>query len=155
MEAGEIISVLGPSGCGKSTLLNIIAGILSLDEGTVVIHGKEVSSAKKTVAIEARNINMVFQDFALWPHMKAKDNILYGLRVKKEEKDEMQKRLEEVLAHPEQTQKAHQEKFGGSGRSFASGGTDGTVPVRIVRGSAAESGDRACPDHETFDHTVR
>ena len=50
---------------------------------------KEVSSAKKTVAIEARNINMVFQDFALWPHMKAKDNILYGLRVKKEEKDEM------------------------------------------------------------------
>ena len=97
VEAGEIISVLGPSGCGKSTLLNIIAGILSLDEGTVVIHGKEVSSAKKTVAIEARNINMVFQDFALWPHMKAKDNILYGLRVKKEEKDEMQKRLEEVV----------------------------------------------------------
>lgn len=47
VEAGEIISVLGPSGCGKSTLLNIIAGILSLDEGTVVIHGKEVSSAKK------------------------------------------------------------------------------------------------------------
>lgn len=81
----------------KSTLLNIIAGILSLDEGTVVIHGKEVSIAKKTVAIEARNINMVFQDFALWPHMKAKDNILYGLRVKKEEKDEMQKRLEEVV----------------------------------------------------------
>lgn len=97
VEVGEIISVLGPSGCGKSTLLNIIAGILSLDEGTVVIHGKEVSSAKKTVAIEARNINMVFQDFALWPHMKAKDNILYGLRVKKEEKDEMQKRLEEVV----------------------------------------------------------
>ena len=49
------------------------------------------------MAIEARNINMVFQDFALWPHMKAKDNILYGLRVKKEEKDEMQKRLEEVV----------------------------------------------------------
>ena len=86
VEAGEIISVLGPSGCGKSTLLNIIAGILSLDEGTVVIHGKEVSSAKKTVAIEARNINMVFQDFALWPHMKTEDNILYGLRVKKKKK---------------------------------------------------------------------
>ena len=83
VEEGEIISVLGPSGCGKSTLLNIIAGILPLDSGQVVIHGEEVSTAKKMIPIEKRNINMVFQDFALWPHMKAKDNILYGLKVKK------------------------------------------------------------------------
>lgn len=94
---GEIISVLGPSGCGKSTMLNIIAGIQPLDAGSVWIHGKEVSGSKKTLPIEQRNINMVFQDFALWPHMKARDNILYGLKVKKTDKATMEKRLAEVV----------------------------------------------------------
>lgn len=96
VKEGEIISVLGPSGCGKSTLLNIIAGILPLDDGQVIIHNEEVSSTKKMVPIEKRNINMVFQDFALWPHMKAKDNILYGLKVKKQDKKIMDERLHEV-----------------------------------------------------------
>lgn len=95
---GEIISVLGPSGCGKSTLLNIIAGILPLDDGKILIDGKEVSTKRKVVPIEHRNINMVFQDFALWPHMKARDNILYGLKVKKAEKKEMEERLAEVVS---------------------------------------------------------
>ncbi len=94
---GETISVLGPSGCGKSTLLNIIAGIQNLNDGEVIIHGKTVSTKKKTVGIEERNINMVFQDFALWPHMKARDNILYGLKVKKIGKEEMESRLNEVV----------------------------------------------------------
>ena len=98
VKEGEIISVLGPSGCGKSTLLNIIAGIQDLDEGEVWIHGREVSTKRKTVSIENRNVNMVFQDFALWPHMKARDNILYGLKVKKTEKAQMEKRLEEVVS---------------------------------------------------------
>lgn len=98
VKEGEIISVLGPSGCGKSTLLNIIAGIQNLDDGEVWIHGKEVSSKKKTVSLEERNINMVFQDFALWPHMKARDNILYGLKVKKVDKEEMEERLNEVVS---------------------------------------------------------
>ena len=95
---GEIISVLGPSGCGKSTLLNIIAGILPLDGGVVCIHGKEVSGVKTMTPTESRNINMVFQDFALWPHMTARDNILYGLKIKKTEKDEMELRLNEVVS---------------------------------------------------------
>lgn len=95
---GEIISVLGPSGCGKSTLLNIIAGILPLDGGVVCIHGNEVSSVKGMTPTESRNINMVFQDFALWPHMKARDNILYGLKIKKTDKAEMEKRLNEVVS---------------------------------------------------------
>lgn len=97
VKEGEIISVLGPSGCGKSTLLNIIAGIQNLDNGEVWIGGKEVSSRKKTLSIEERSVNMVFQDFALWPHMKARDNILYGLKVKKVDKAEMEKRLTEVV----------------------------------------------------------
>lgn len=98
VQEGEIISVLGPSGCGKSTLLNIIAGILPLDEGSVRIHGKEVSAHGKNVPVEARSVNMVFQDFALWPHMKAKDNILYGLKVKKTDKETMKKQLDEVVS---------------------------------------------------------
>lgn len=98
VEEGEIISVLGPSGCGKSTLLNIIAGILPLDGGTVAIHGQQVSAAGKMVAIQDRSINMVFQDFALWPHMKARENILYGLKVKKLGKEEMESRLNEVVS---------------------------------------------------------
>ena len=98
VEEGQVISVLGPSGCGKSTLLNIIAGILPLDEGSVRIYGKEVSSHGKMIPIEERNINMVFQDFALWPHMKARDNILYGLKVRRVDKDEQEKRLQEVVS---------------------------------------------------------
>lgn len=96
VKEGEIISVLGPSGCGKSTLLNIIAGILPLNEGQVFVRDKEMSSPHKVVPIEQRNMNMVFQDFALWPHMKARDNILYGLKVRKTDKAKMQEKLTEV-----------------------------------------------------------
>lgn len=70
VQEGEIISVLGPSGCGKSTLLNIIAGILPLNAGQVFVRGKEMSSPHRVVPIEQRDMNMVFQDFALWPHME-------------------------------------------------------------------------------------
>lgn len=98
IQEGEIISVLGPSGCGKSTLLNIIAGITNLDGGQVFINGKVVSEVGKVTPIESRNINMVFQDFALWPHMKARDNIIYGLKIKKENKEEIESRLNEVVS---------------------------------------------------------
>ena len=96
VQEGEIISVLGPSGCGKSTLLNIIAGILPLNAGQVFVRGKEMSSPHKVVPIEQRDMNMVFQDFALWPHMKARDNIIYGLKVRKTDKAQIQEKLHEV-----------------------------------------------------------
>ncbi len=93
---GEIISVLGPSGCGKSTLLRIIAGILSPDDGCVMIRGEEVSGKHKNLPTEKRGINMVFQDFALWPHLKVEENILYGLKIKKTDKAECEARLKEM-----------------------------------------------------------
>ena len=96
VQEGEIISVLGPSGCGKSTLLNIIAGILPLNAGQVFVRGREMSSPHRVVPIEQRDMNMVFQDFALWPHMKARDNIIYGLKVRKTDKAQMQEKLHEV-----------------------------------------------------------
>ena len=98
VEEGEIISVLGPSGCGKSTLLRIIAGILPLDGGIVRIRGQEVSGPHHNLPPEKRGINMVFQDFALWPHMKVEDNITYGLKIQKIDREEIRRRVEETIS---------------------------------------------------------
>ncbi|GLX69421.1 ABC transporter ATP-binding protein [Paenibacillus glycanilyticus] len=83
VKQGEIISVLGPSGCGKSTLLQLIAGLQQPDEGEICLRGATVASASRMVAPEKRGINMVFQDYALWPHMTIYDNMAYGLRRQK------------------------------------------------------------------------
>ena len=93
----EIISVLGPSGCGKSTLLNIIAGMLAPDGGRVTMNGQVISEAGKVLPPEKRHMNMVFQDFALWPHMTAYDNIAYGLKRSKTGKEEIEERVQELL----------------------------------------------------------
>ncbi|AJY75091.1 ABC transporter ATP-binding protein [Paenibacillus beijingensis] len=83
VHSGEIISVLGPSGCGKSTLLQLIAGLQQPDGGEIKLRGAVVSSGSQLVPPEKRRINMVFQDYALWPHMSIYDNIAYGLRRQK------------------------------------------------------------------------
>lgn len=97
VQKGEIISVLGPSGCGKSTLLNIIAGILPINEGQVLLNGVEVTSPGKMTPIEKRDLNMVFQDFALWPHMTARENVLYGLKLRKISKQEQEEKLQKMV----------------------------------------------------------
>lgn len=94
----EIISVLGPSGCGKSTLLNIIAGMLTPDGGSVSVGGIKISERGRALPPEKRRMNMVFQDFALWPHMNAFENIAYGLRRAKEKEDTIRERVQELLA---------------------------------------------------------
>lgn len=93
----EIISVLGPSGCGKSTLLNIIAGMLAPDSGRVIMNGQVISESGKVLPPEKRHMNMVFQDFALWPHMTACENISYGLKICKTGKEEIDERVHELL----------------------------------------------------------
>ncbi|MED4959638.1 ABC transporter ATP-binding protein, partial [Paenibacillus macerans] len=80
MKEGEIISVLGPSGCGKSTLLQLIAGLSRPDDGEIRLKGETIASPGGMVPPEKRNVNMVFQDYALWPHMNVFDNVAYGLR---------------------------------------------------------------------------
>lgn len=77
---GEMLSVLGPSGCGKTTLLRLIAGLEAPDAGTVEIGGRRVAGAGAAVPPERRRVGMVFQDFALFPHLSVRDNIGYGLR---------------------------------------------------------------------------
>lgn len=95
---GEIISVLGPSGCGKSTMLNIIAGILTINDGRVILNGKEVTTPKYMMPIEKRDINMVFQDFALWPQMIARENVLYGLKLHKTDPSVCNEKLNQMVS---------------------------------------------------------
>ncbi|UZN00289.1 ATP-binding cassette domain-containing protein [Lysinibacillus sp. MHQ-1] len=78
IESGEIISLLGPSGCGKTTLLNIILGLTEQTGGQLLYNGQDIS--KKSM--QERGFNIVFQDFALFPHLNAYDNIVYGLKNK-------------------------------------------------------------------------
>jgi iron(III) transport system ATP-binding protein len=83
VEDGEFLAVLGPSGCGKSTLLRLIAGFERPEHGTIRIGDRVVGSSDVYVAPEDRHVGMVFQSYALWPHMSVAENIAYPLRVQK------------------------------------------------------------------------
>ncbi|MBP6115339.1 MAG: ABC transporter ATP-binding protein [Neisseriaceae bacterium] len=76
VEKGAIVSILGPSGCGKTTLLNIVLGLVSCETGNIVFQGKDVSKR----AMNQRGFNIVFQDYALFPHLTTRKNIEYGLK---------------------------------------------------------------------------
>ncbi len=92
--AGEFVTLLGSSGCGKTTVLRIIAGLESCNSGSVLLEGKDVTSEPP----EKRNVNTVFQSYALFPHMTVAANIGYGLRLKRRKKSEIQKAVAEALA---------------------------------------------------------
>ena len=84
IETGELLGLLGPSGCGKTTLLRLIAGFEQPSKGCITLNKREISSEKKIVPPEKRNIGMVFQDYALFPHLTVLENIMFGLKNKKE-----------------------------------------------------------------------
>ncbi|WP_249695669.1 ABC transporter ATP-binding protein [Stappia sp. WLB 29] len=77
VEAGSFFAILGPSGCGKSTLLRLIAGLETPDGGEIAIGGETVASPSRHVPPEARNVGVVFQSYALWPHMSVRDNVAF------------------------------------------------------------------------------
>lgn len=89
----EFVTFLGPSGCGKTTTLRIIGGFLNPDSGTVSFEGKVINN----VPPHKRNVNTVFQKYALFPHLNVYDNIAFGLKVKKMPEKEIQKRVSEML----------------------------------------------------------
>jgi spermidine/putrescine transport system ATP-binding protein len=90
---GEFITLLGPSGCGKTTLLRLISGLETPDSGKVFIHGYDVTNTPP----EQRNLNMVFQSYALFPHMSVYENIAFGLRCKKVAPEELESRVSNIL----------------------------------------------------------
>jgi iron(III) transport system ATP-binding protein len=93
---GEMLTLLGPSGCGKTTTLRCIAGLEKPEEGDIVIDGKPMLS-QGFVQPSKRGIGMVFQNYAVWPHMKVFNNIVYGLRLEKISRQKIQERGQQVL----------------------------------------------------------
>jgi spermidine/putrescine ABC transporter ATP-binding subunit len=93
VKRGEFMTLLGPSGCGKTTLLNLAAGFFSPDGGEILIDGERVND----VPTHRREIGMMFQNYALFPHMTVADNIAYGLKVRHVSKEEIGRRVSEVL----------------------------------------------------------
>jgi len=94
IEAGEFFSMLGPSGCGKTTSLRMIAGFEEPDVGRILIAGEDVT----LVPAKQRAVNMVFQDYALFPHMTVAENVAFGLKLKKVGKAELSERVAEALS---------------------------------------------------------
>lgn len=93
IDHSELYTLLGPSGCGKTTFLRAIAGFDLPDSGIIKFDGTDVT----TLPAHKRNTGMVFQNYALWPHMSIFDNIAFGLRIRRMPQDEMRKKVEEVL----------------------------------------------------------
>jgi len=93
VKSGEFVSILGPSGCGKTTTLRMIGGFILPDEGTIAIAGEDASQLPPS----ARNTNMVFQDYALFPHMSVAANVAFGLKVKGMKRQEIKAKVNEAL----------------------------------------------------------
>jgi len=100
IEAGAFLTLLGPSGCGKTTLLRCVAGLEDPDGGEIYIGDRLVFSHEKGVSVPSgkRDLGLVFQNYALWPHMKVYKNMTFALEVQKLPKEEMNKRVRESLA---------------------------------------------------------
>jgi ABC-type spermidine/putrescine transport systems, ATPase components len=98
VEEGEFLAVLGPSGCGKSTLLRLIAGFERPEHGTIRLGDRLVSGADVYIAPEDRHVGMVFQSYALWPHMTVAENIGYPLRVQKMQRPAVEHDVNAALA---------------------------------------------------------
>ena len=97
IEPGKLVCLLGPSGCGKTTTLRLIAGFVEPSDGEIAVGDRVISSARRTLPPEQRNMSMIFQSYALWPHMTVTENVIYGLRIRKAAADVIAKKLETIL----------------------------------------------------------
>ena len=97
IDHGQLVCLLGPSGCGKTTTLRLIAGFLEPSDGEIHVGDRVVSSKARTLPPEQRKMSMIFQSYALWPHMTVTENIVYGLRLRKIDRDTITKKLKAIL----------------------------------------------------------
>jgi iron(III) transport system ATP-binding protein len=98
IEPGKLVCLLGPSGCGKTTTLRLIAGFIEPSDGEILVGDKLLSSPRHTVPPERRGMSMIFQSYALWPHMTVAENIIYGLKLRKVDRETIAKKLSLILA---------------------------------------------------------
>ena len=118
--SGELVSVLGPSGCGKTTLLRLIAGFERPDRGSLSVGGTEMAGPATFVAPERRRIGMVFQDYALFPHLTVTANIAFGLaRRERQERDALTRRTLELVGLQHRSDRYPHELSGGERQRIA------------------------------------
>ena len=133
VNAGEIVSVLGPSGCGKTSLLRVIAGFERVDAGVISISGSQVSTPANHTPPESRRVGMVFQDYALFPHMNVGDNVGFGLTdLPDSEKRHRVKETLELVGLSELGHRYPHELSGGQQQRVAVGRTLAPSPVAVL-----------------------
>ncbi|KAF0104193.1 MAG: iron(III) transport system ATP-binding protein [Rhodospirillaceae bacterium] len=98
VEHGQLVCLLGPSGCGKTTTLRLIAGFIEPSSGEIQVGGKVLSSSSRTVPPEGRKMSMIFQSYALWPHMTVAENVAYGLKIRKLDRATIESKLKAILS---------------------------------------------------------
>jgi iron(III) transport system ATP-binding protein len=97
IEHGSLVCLLGPSGCGKTTTLRLIAGFVEPSAGEIRVGGNVVSSTSRSLPPERRNMSMIFQSYALWPHMTVAENVIYGLKLRKIDAATIRRKLDAIL----------------------------------------------------------
>jgi ABC-type Fe3+/spermidine/putrescine transport system ATPase subunit len=123
LEDGLFLALLGPSGSGKTTVLRMLAGLETPDSGRITVHGRAVYDQGRSVPPEDRDIGMVFQDYALWPHMTVAQNIGFGLRLRRISRPETARKIDEALSL------VHLEGLGGRYPDQLSGGQQQRVAI--------------------------
>jgi iron(III) transport system ATP-binding protein len=94
---GTLVCLLGPSGCGKTTTLRLVAGFIDPDSGTIRVGGRTVSEPGRSLPPERRRMSMIFQSYALWPHMTIAENVGYGLKLRRFDRAERERRVAAIL----------------------------------------------------------
>src|SRR5438067_11214951 len=97
VEHGSLCCLLGPSGCGKTTTLRLVAGLIDPDAGMIRVGGRTVSQPGRSLPPERRRMSMIFQSYALWPHMTIAGNVEYGLKLRRMERAERERRVNSIL----------------------------------------------------------
>ena len=97
LAAGEFVSLLGPSGCGKTTMLRMIAGFIAPSRGTIELNGRGLSSPSASVRPEKRGMSMIFQSYAIWPHMTVAENVAFGLKLRHLSANEISSQVDQIL----------------------------------------------------------
>src|SRR5258706_15199156 len=97
IEHGTLVCLLGPSGCGKTTTLRLIAGFVEPTAGEILVGDQVISSPARTLPPERRNMSMIFQSYALWPHMTVAENVAYGLQLRKIKRETIKIKLATIL----------------------------------------------------------